>query len=249
MVARLLSLLFLISTVHAQALYCGQDSGLSSKVTLSNLVSYSEQFDNAYWTKTGISITADSVIAPDGTLTADTYTSNLLAATNARYYYQTVGMATGSSSARRISIYLKQGTHRYVRIASQYPATSYVDVDIRAGTILRSGSTNISQSITMVGNGWYRVVFTHTPNGNTEGVNTWMLKDAATDAYTNWSSAGTENFFVWGEQVNFASSPSDYLTTTASAATLGPLCAAGTTQSPTDPTRCIALGNGSSRRW
>ena len=40
--------------------------------TAENLLRYSEQFDNAAWTKTaGITVTANSAIAPDGTLTAD----------------------------------------------------------------------------------------------------------------------------------------------------------------------------------
>jgi hypothetical protein len=39
-----------------------------------NLLRYSEQFDNAAWVKTaGISVSANSAIAPDGTLTADTF--------------------------------------------------------------------------------------------------------------------------------------------------------------------------------
>jgi hypothetical protein len=38
-----------------------------------NLLSRSEEFDNAVWIKgSGVSVTANTTIAPDGTLTADT---------------------------------------------------------------------------------------------------------------------------------------------------------------------------------
>ena len=42
----------------------------------SNLVTYSEDFSNAYWSKSGSSITSDSVISPDGTLNADKLVEN-----------------------------------------------------------------------------------------------------------------------------------------------------------------------------
>jgi hypothetical protein len=41
-----------------------------------NLVLYSEEFDDAYWTKTNATITANSTVAPDGTTTADTVTTS-----------------------------------------------------------------------------------------------------------------------------------------------------------------------------
>lgn len=45
---------------------------LSSRV---NLLTYSEQFDNAAWTKgSGVSVSSNTTIAPDGTTTADTVT-------------------------------------------------------------------------------------------------------------------------------------------------------------------------------
>jgi hypothetical protein len=36
-----------------------------------NLLSYSDQFDSATWQKSGITVTPNAAIAPDGTLTAD----------------------------------------------------------------------------------------------------------------------------------------------------------------------------------
>lgn len=42
-----------------------------------NLLTYSESFDNAAWTKTNLTATANSVAAPDGQTTADTLTSTV----------------------------------------------------------------------------------------------------------------------------------------------------------------------------
>lgn len=51
---------------QAAALY-----GWRLEATKTNLVGYSEQFDNAAWTKARSSITANLATAPDGTATAD----------------------------------------------------------------------------------------------------------------------------------------------------------------------------------
>ena len=58
-----------------------------------NLLTYSEQFDNAAWSKTNTTITANSTAAPDGTLTADTLTSG---AANG-YLYQSFSAAASTN--------------------------------------------------------------------------------------------------------------------------------------------------------
>jgi hypothetical protein len=50
--------------------------GLLIEEQRSNLVSWSEEFDNADWLKTNSSVTPNTIVAPDGTTTADTLTAN-----------------------------------------------------------------------------------------------------------------------------------------------------------------------------
>lgn len=50
--------------------------GLSDYDSKTNLVTYSEQLDDAAWTATNITVTADNGEAPDGTLTADLLTAD-----------------------------------------------------------------------------------------------------------------------------------------------------------------------------
>jgi hypothetical protein len=53
----------------------GNREGLLIEEARTNLITYSEQFDNADWTKNGdASVTANTHVAPDGTTTADTVT-------------------------------------------------------------------------------------------------------------------------------------------------------------------------------
>lgn len=55
--------------------------GLLIEGAATNLLTYSEEFDNAAWTKFQSSISANATTAPDGTLTADALVENAVAAT------------------------------------------------------------------------------------------------------------------------------------------------------------------------
>lgn len=67
-----------------------------------NLLQYSEQFDNAYWNKrAGISISADTTTAPNGTLTADTV--NYSSGDGYTWFFDTLAPSTSYT----ISVYAK----------------------------------------------------------------------------------------------------------------------------------------------
>jgi hypothetical protein len=68
-----------------------------------NLLLRSQEFDNIYWVKTDTSITANNVVAPDGTLTADTM---VISASTSRILPTTI---TGSGTYT-VSCYVKRLT-------------------------------------------------------------------------------------------------------------------------------------------
>jgi len=68
-----------------------------------NLLTFSEQFDNAAWTKTNATITANSTTAPDETLTADKLVEN--ASTGDHRTFQ--GFTVSSGVVYTFSVYLK----------------------------------------------------------------------------------------------------------------------------------------------
>ena len=253
--AWLVSLFLLAGVAQAQVSYCGVDVakdfvpyGGVAKQTLSNMVIYSEQLDNAAWTKHGgvTVITANSITAPDGALTADLATLSA-ATTSARYIYPTASITVVNGSTYRQSTYLKAGTHSYVEYYSQTPATAFVDVDLATCTTLRVGSTTLSSASFSVGNGWCYVSFTYVSNNVVASPTFLPLKDAVSSAATSWTSTGAETYYIWGASFQLASAPADYIPTTTTALTLGPLCPVGYTQSLTDPSRCFIVGPVTSR--
>ena len=70
-----------------------------------NLQVYSEQFDNAAWSKTNSTIEANSIISPNGELTADKLVDTT---TSAAKYIQDVASGLSTSSEATFSIFLKQ---------------------------------------------------------------------------------------------------------------------------------------------
>jgi hypothetical protein len=120
-----------------------------------NLLTYSEQFDNAAWVKQGTSsVSGNTTIAPDGSLTADT----LSGATGTDVSGNVLRKNVSGTVDSTLSIYIKS-----------LGSTSFT-IYIRNGL---SGAVQ-SQSITPNGT-WQRVTLTSNPNngqvffGNTDG--------------------------------------------------------------------------------
>ena len=63
-----------------------------------NLISYSEEFDNVAWSKTNASVTADAIISPDGTQNADKIVENTSLGVHRVFESITVAIATHTFS-------------------------------------------------------------------------------------------------------------------------------------------------------
>ena len=168
-----------------------------------NLLTYTEQFDNAVWTKYSATITANVSLAPNGALTADLL---LETAVNSQHYVlQTV--ATNASSAT-LSFYVKPAGRTKVRIRSENPQTGVLSNDF---TLAGAGSVaNPSTgSITQVENGFYLCTVKSTTNGT--GASGYHLiqplDDSGNDTYVGDISKG---IYIWGAQLELGSTATPY---------------------------------------
>ena len=97
-----------------------------------NLLSYSEQFDNSYWTKAGLTITADNTTAPDGTTTAELLTTT---ASAVPHLFFRNGVITEASTAYTLSVYAKAGTFNYVVLSARHNSGSVLQATFNVSTL------------------------------------------------------------------------------------------------------------------
>jgi hypothetical protein len=161
-----------------------------------NLLSYSEQFDNAAWDKLNATITANAIAAPDGTLTADA----LVAAntTSAHILFVSTGLTASSLTT---TIYAKKGTSNFIQLTGNGETTVFANFDLNAG--ITGTSSGCTSSITSAGNGWYRLRVSYTPNTLLGSAPVLYLTTSASAVRgESWAAAGTEFVYLWGAQLN-----------------------------------------------
>ena len=153
-----------------------------------NLLTKTEQFDNAAWTKANVALTVNGAVAPDGTTTADlVYPSSTGSATA---IYQGFALPAGSYS---VSFALKAAGKRWVAVdGTNTTAAAYFDLqDGVVGTVAAGHAAFISS----LGSGWYRCTVTNTTPG---GYGYFAVRPVDADGTTSVTANGTSGIYIWG---------------------------------------------------
>jgi hypothetical protein len=181
--------------------------GLLIEESRQNLFQRSEEFDNAYWTKTTTTVTANDALAPDGTTTADlTEKTGNDATTPAR-------VISVSAAAHTLSAFFKNNTGDRARLRIDATGGTVVAAifDIVAGTVV-SADAGLTTSIVNVGNGWFRCAITYTFAG---AVNATFGISARNTVADNTGAKA----WIWGAQLEAGAFPTSYIPTTSAAVT------------------------------
>jgi hypothetical protein len=196
-----------------------QSLGLLSEVERTNLLLRSEEFNNASWTKSGLlafgsGSTANAIAAPNGTITAD-----LIVATTATEGHVAVQPTTVIAAFYTFSCYIKAAGYTTATLRTGN-AGNFVNglFDLSAVTVtVTTGGTgaNASGSIVPVGDGWYRCSVTANGIGS-GGVTNNLI---AVGTFAGFPGDGTSGIYIWGAQIEAASTPSTYIPTTTAAVT------------------------------
>jgi len=175
----------------------------------------SEEFDNAGWSKTNCTITANSTTDPDGNNTADALLEN--AGGGTKNVFRATNFVTGTQYT--ISVFAKTNG-RFLQLSSSVllgGTTTFANFNLTTGTLGTVGAGVDNATIEDYGNGWFRCSLTSTSlTTSTTAYNiclTKLLNSARNPSYTG---DGTSGIFIWGAQIEEASSPSLYLPTTTS---------------------------------
>jgi hypothetical protein len=186
-----------------------------------NSILYSQDFDNAYWSKqSGASVTANSAISPDGTQNADTI--NLVSGSTISRV-EKGGISLSANTYLTFSVYLKNisltsGQTFQLRFETLgfdlrgtidlFNKTNKVSITGGTGTGYVSGTQ--SASISELSDGWLRCNITVQVGSLVVGTGTFYL-------ITNVDA--NRSFYAWGIQYEAGAYPTTYIPTTTASAT------------------------------
>lgn len=191
--------------------------GLSLEPSRTNLLLRSEEFGNASWTKTDVTVSANVTEAPDGATTADKLVES---ATTNTHVLTVSGLYTIGQQVA-LSVFVKDaGDGRFLEIRPNGLGTgrAYLVFNPATGAITDSGGSILNTTnVAELSNGWYRVSIIFTSDGP-GGV--WIgLANSSTGEAQSYAGDGTSGVYLWGAQLEAGSYPTSYIPTTSSTAT------------------------------
>lgn len=169
-------------------------SGLVEPAAYSNSILHSEDFTNAAWVLTGLTVTGNSTTAPDNALTADTLTTSTASAEHK--VVQPSSPLVSSVLAR--TVYAKAGSASFLGV-SVGGAAAYAVFDLTLGTI--TASVACVPSIRATANGFYELkVDGITAAGDSIG---FHIGETAAQAIPATVYTGTsKTVILWGAQLH-----------------------------------------------
>jgi hypothetical protein len=186
----------------------GSYKGLLVEPQRTNLVLRSEEFDDAYWTKSNATITANAAISPSGVQNAD----KLIPDTSTAIH--SVSRASQPITGGFYSVFVKADGYDWILLtshSSSAPATRGAFFNLSNGTIGATASGIIAK-IEDYGNGWYRCSISE---GNAPS-SIWAVIVTNADSVITFTGNGADGVLIWGAQNEQGSTASSYIKTEAS---------------------------------
>ena len=192
----------------------GNVLGLLVEESRTNLVTYSEDFTDASWTKTNTATLAVDAVGPDGQTSAVTLVDSGATGTDA--VFVRLNKVITSSTNYTLSVFAKADGESYLGLGeSGYDnglATSFFDLSSGEVSVEDAAHTATIQN---AGNGWYRCSITTSSVTDLDGnfrvyvSNEGILVDLD----------GTSSILIYGAQLEVGAFPTSYIPTNGATAT------------------------------
>jgi hypothetical protein len=192
-----------------------------------NLLTYSQQFDNADWIDENVNLTANSIISPSGVLNGYKMTDTSVVDGEFRIQQN---KTTTISTPYTATVFLKADASNFamLRMYGGNLGLYYcVVVNLSNGTITKTQNggltSSVSYTITPCVNGWYKLTATstmvstnmfhivHVSNSGTPTIGDY--------GQINYTGTGSNSIYVWGAQLEAGSYATSYIPTTSASVT------------------------------
>ncbi len=195
--------------------------GLLIEESRTNLLLWSEAFDDPEWTKTNVTVTADAIAAPDGNTVADA-----MFETTANGIHDVIQQATFSNDSNVVaSVFVRGGLGRTLTaiFVSTGPQWIGARFDLSDGTFVAQEdnvgtelTAHLGHGIDNVGGGWFRIWVAASTSGITSANMHCRVKKGAQQAHVGETDKG---LYWWGAQLEEGSFPTSYIKTEGSTVT------------------------------
>ena len=190
--------------------------GLMVEGSATNLLTYSEELDNAVYTKFNSSISANATTAPDGTLTADAVAENS-AVTTTHSVVRSPSFTSGTTYVA--SVYAKADTRTWAYIyldPARFGGGGYTYFNLATGAV-GTTSAGVTAFTTLEANGFFRCVAIAAATSS--GAGTFAPGLATGNGGAIYTGDGVSKAFMWGINLVAADVLSSYIKTTSATVT------------------------------
>ena len=185
------------------------DGVLLLENSATNLITYSEAFDNAYWTKSGSSVTS-GFTSPKGDLSAFKLVENT---SNSLHYIYSSGISV-SAVKNNFSAFVKSAGKTKLAIRESSGTGRYASFDLTNKSVIEQNGTDAK--IEELINGWFRISFNDVTTTSTV-MGLFLLDDSYTSGSptTTYQGDGTSGIYIFGTQLEIGNA-SSYIPTNGS---------------------------------
>jgi hypothetical protein len=182
-----------------------------------NLFNFSEQLDNAYWTKGG-TVSANSTASPDGFINAD----KLVEGTGSVLPIVELVTTLTASTTFTQSVFAKAEGRRYLLIGNNANtgfAIRYCCFDLQTGVVVANNISEGTPKIEAYANGFYRCSISFSNSLNIPRAFQYIYQNAASATPTAYTGDGVSGVSFYGFQLELGSYVSSYIPTLGSSVT------------------------------
>ncbi|MDC3258984.1 LamG domain-containing protein [Porticoccaceae bacterium] len=176
-----------------------------------NLITYSSDFSNAIWTKSGSSVTLNATTSPDGTINADKLVEDT---STGGHQIQSI-TSSSNSTIYTTSVFVKYAGREWIRFTDAQ-SSNRIHFNTLTGVFGTVSGTVIDYNKTALENGWYKLSLTTT---SVATAYTPRIALAEADNDVSYTGDGVSGVYIYGCSLEEGSYATSYIPTSGSTVT------------------------------